>query len=95
MALRGSGVGDRNCVSLTSEYSAEKKLDRTDSLVDRCVGQVPLGNPVQKPCLDLRRIESIRAAVVVARKLCNHSHVAILGTPGQATQNHGVDHLLT
>jgi hypothetical protein len=56
---------------------------------------VALSDPVQQPRLDLRGVEAVRAAAVVARQLRYYRNVALLGAPGQAAQHHRVDHLLT
>jgi hypothetical protein len=95
LALPGARIRDRHRVGFAPEPRAEEELQRTHGLVDRRIGQMPLGDPGQQPRLDLRGVERIGAAAVITVQVRNHGNVALLGALGQAAQHHRVDPLQT
>ena len=95
LSLRGACVRNRQRIGFAPEHRAEEELQRAHRLIDRRVGQVLLAYAVQQPRLNLRSIQSIRAATVVARQLDQHRNIGALRALGQAAQHHRVNHLLT
>jgi hypothetical protein len=95
LTLRRVRVGNRDGLGRAAQHDVEEELQGAHGLVHGRVGQVPLGDPVQQPGLDLRAIEAVGTAVVVRGQLRHHRQVGLLRAPRQSAQHHRVDHLLT